>query len=64
MVVAVGGHGARGGGDDAADDVDERGLAGAVGAEQCEDLAATDLEVDALEGLKPGGVGFGDAGYG
>jgi hypothetical protein len=39
--------------DDAADDVDQRGLAGAIGTEQREDLAAADLEADVLEGLKP-----------
>src|SRR5208283_233243 len=35
--------------DDAADDVDQRRLAGAVGAEQGENLAAADLEIDGLE---------------
>src|ERR1051325_12182649 len=45
--------------DDAADDVDERGLARAVRAEQREDLAAADVEVDALERLEAGGVGLG-----
>jgi hypothetical protein len=34
--------------DDAADDADQRGLAGAVGAEQREDLAAADVQVDAF----------------
>jgi hypothetical protein len=47
-VVAVGDHRAAGV-DDAADDADQRGLAGAVGAEQREDLAALDVEVDALQ---------------
>ena len=39
--------------DDAADDADERGLAGAVGAEQREDLAALDIEVTVLSAWKP-----------
>ena len=43
---------------DAADDVDERGLAGAVRSEQREDLAATDLEVDVLEGVETRRVGL------
>ena len=38
---------------DAADDADQRRLAGAVGAEQRENLAAPDVEVDALSALKP-----------
>ena len=50
--------------DDAADDADQRRLAGAVGAEQREDLAAADLEVDVLESVEAGGVGLGDAGDG
>ena len=58
-VVAVGGDGAGRGRDDAADDVDQRGLAGAVRPEQREDLAAADLEVDVLEGVEAGGVGLG-----
>ena len=50
---------ARAGVDDAADDADQRRLAGAVGAEQREDLAAPDLEVDVLERLEARGVGLG-----
>ena len=46
--------------DDAADDADQRRLAGAVRAEQREDLAAADLEVDALQRLEPGRVGLGE----
>jgi hypothetical protein len=38
--------------DDAADDADQRGLAGAVGAEQSENLALLDLQVDTLERLQ------------
>ena len=41
---------------DAADDADQRRLAGAVGAEQREDLAATDIEIDSLKRLEPGRV--------
>ena len=51
-VAAVDRHRARRGIDDAADDGDERRLAGAVGAEQREDLAAADVEVDILQGLE------------
>jgi len=47
--------------DDAADDVDQRGLAGAVRAEQREDLALLDLQVDALQRLAAAGVGLGEA---
>ena len=55
-VVAVDGHLALGRHQDAADDADQRGLAGAVGAEQREDLAAMDIKIDALKRLKPGRV--------
>ena len=44
--------------DDAADDADQRRLAGAVGAEQRENLAVADFQVDVLERLKAGGVGL------
>ena len=57
-VVAVRRHGAGRRGDDAADDVDERGLAGAVRSEQREDFAATDFEIDVLERVKAGSVGL------
>ena len=43
---------------DAADDADQRGLAGAVGAEQSEDLAALDVEIDVVERLEPGRIGL------
>ena len=59
-VVAVGEHRAGAGVDDAADDADQRGLAGAVGPEQREDLAAADVEVDVLERLEARGVGLAD----
>ena len=55
---------ARGRRDDAADDADQRRLAGAVRAEQREDLALADLEVDALQRLQARGVGLGQAGNG
>ena len=58
-VVAVGRDRAGGRGDDAADDVDQRGLAGAVRAQQRENLAAADLEIDVLERVEAGGVGLG-----
>src|SRR5690606_9048188 len=47
--------------DDAADDADQGGLAGAVGAEQGEDLAALDVEVDGLERRVAAGVGLAQA---
>ena len=58
-VVAVDPHRAPRRGDDAADDADERGLAGAVGAEQREDLALADLEVDRLQRHQPRRIGLG-----
>jgi hypothetical protein len=57
--VTVDRHGAGAGGDDAAYDADQRGLAGAVGAQQREDLALADLEIDVLERLQTRGVGLG-----
>ena len=50
--------------DDAADDADQRRLAGAVRAEQREDLAAPDLEVDVLQRLEAGRVGLRQVGDG
>ena len=55
-VVAADRHAARGRRDDAADDVDERGLAGAVRPEEREDLALANLEVDVLQCLEARGV--------
>ena len=52
-VVTVDGHAARRWLHDPADDVDQGGLAGAVGAEQGEDFASPDVEVDAFQGLEP-----------
>ena len=57
-VVPVGRDLAGGRVDDAADDVDQRRLAGAVRPEQREDLAAADLEVDAFERLEARGIGL------
>src|SRR5205085_6053620 len=44
---------------DAADDADQCGLAGAVRPQQRKDLAAANVEVDALERLEPGRIGLG-----
>ncbi len=50
--------------DDAADDADQRRLARAIWAEQGEDLAPADIEVDRLQRLEAGGVDFGQVGDG
>ena len=50
--------------ENAADDADQRGLAGAVRAEQREDLAAPDLEIDRFQRLETGRVGLGQIGDG
>ena len=50
--------------DDAAHDVDQRGLAGAVRPQQREDLAAPDLQVDAVQRLESGAIGLGEVGDG
>ena len=50
--------------DDAADDVDQRRLAGAVGPEQREDLALADLEIDVLQRLEAGLVDLRQMGDG
>ena len=52
-VVAIDGDVPRGCIDDAADDADQRRLAGAVGSQQRENLAAADLEIDVLQRQKP-----------
>src|SRR3546814_6881868 len=44
--------------DQSADDADQRGLAGAVRAEQGEDLAGPDFQVDILQRLKARIVSF------
>src|SRR6202012_2326145 len=46
--------------DDAADDVDQRGLAGAIRAEQGKDLALLYLEVDRLERAHARRIGLTD----
>ncbi len=61
-VVAVGDDCARGRPHETADHADERGLAGAVGAEQREDLAAPDREIHAFQRLVPAVVGLVQAG--
>ena len=43
---------------DAADDADQRGLAGAVRPEQRKDLAALDVEIDVVQRLEAGAVGL------
>src|SRR5471032_3632781 len=47
---------------DAADDADQRGLAGAVRPQQREDLAAVDIQIDAIQRLETGAVGLGQIG--
>ncbi len=48
--------------DDPADDTDQSRLAGTVGAQQGEDLAAANLEIDVFEGVKAGCVDFCESG--
>ena len=50
--------------DDAANDADQRGLAGPIGPQQGQDLSSADVEVDAFERLKTRSVGFGQTGDG
>src|SRR5262245_10302757 len=49
---------------DPADDVDQRGLAGPVGAEKRKDLAAADVQVDVLECLEARRIGLAEVGDG
>jgi hypothetical protein len=63
-VVPADPHAARAGLDDAADDADQCRLAGTVGAEQGEDLAAADVQADALQRLEPRRIGLGELRYG
>jgi len=58
-VAAVHGNHARGRGDDAADYVDQRRLARAVGTQQGENFTLADLEVDVLQRLKARSIGLG-----
>ncbi len=60
-VVPVGQHTAGAGVDQAADDADQGGLAGAVGAEQREDLATPDLKIHLFERLETAGIGLAQA---
>src|SRR5690606_25836003 len=60
-VVAVDGHRSFARGDDAADDAYQRGLAGAIGAEQGEDLAPADVEADLPERGEARGIGLAQA---
>src|SRR5690606_11365843 len=50
--------------DEAADDPDQRRLAGPVRPEQGKDLAAPDFQVDVPQCLEPGGIGLRDIGDG
>ena len=54
-------HGYRTGGciDDTADNRDQGGFTGAVGAEQCQDFTAPDIQAQALQCLVAAGVGLG-----
>src|SRR6266581_6421714 len=58
-IVAANGHLTTARIDDPAHNADQRGLAGAIRAEQREDLAAADLQVDVLEGAESGRICFG-----
>ena len=62
-VKAVGLHRALRGVGHAANNADERGFACAVGAEQGENFAAVDVQVNVLEGLKAAGVGLANAAH-
>ncbi len=48
---------------DAADDVDQGCLACSVRAKEGKNLTFVDRQVDVLQGLKPAGVGLGEALY-
>ena len=58
-VLPIEGDGTAGGGEEAADDSQDRGLAGAVGAEQRDQVALRDVEVDPEQDRDPP-VGGGD----
>ena len=60
VVVAVGNHGPLRRRDDPADDMDQGRLPGAIRAQECEDLALADLQVNVLERLQAGGVCLGE----
>jgi len=59
-VVTVRDYRSRRGGDNAADDVDQRRLARAIGAEERENLALANFKVDLFQRLQAGGVGLGE----
>ena len=52
VIVAIHQDAAFTGRNDAADDVDESGLARAIGPQQRQDLALADIQVDVLEGME------------
>src|SRR3546814_19070123 len=60
-IVPVDGDRARRRRHDAADDADQRRLARAVGAEQRENLAAFDVEIDRLQRAEATVIGLADA---
>jgi hypothetical protein len=57
-VVAIDRHFALCRHQDAANDADERGLAGTVWSEQCKNLAAADVEIDVFKRAEAGRVAF------
>ncbi len=59
-VEAAGHHPATGGVDQSAGNADQGGLAGAIGAQQGEDFALLDLEVDRPQCGQAAGIGFGE----
>jgi hypothetical protein len=63
-VVPVRKHRAFGRVDDAADDRNQRGLAGAIGAEQRKDFAAADVQVDVAQRLEAGSIRLAQTGNG
>jgi len=57
QTVHLGGPGSRG--EERGEDLDEGGLAGAVGAEQAEQFAWPDFEAHAIQGGELGGASWG-----
>jgi hypothetical protein len=60
--VAVHEHHARARRDDAANDVDQGRLAGAIGTQQSENFPLEDVEIDVLQRLEARGIGLGQIG--
>ena len=60
-IVPIHAHAPGGRRHDSADDADQRCLSGAVRAEQPENLAPPNFEVNVLQRLEAGGVGLGEA---